>query len=310
MNICESFFKDRYSSRMKTDSILPDTDSFFFFFRKERHRFKQRGTWFHWRFINWIWMSQYFERYGTRQKPRNRWILRNVLEWSFQTSASHISQKRDIIKLIPKKSEELYYIKNWRPLTLLKWDYKIATKAIANRLKTHLHKLINNDQTGFLKGKFIGENIRLIDSAINNTAAKKKRKRKKKEKEKKKEERKKLPDFYFSLTLIKRLIHWNGLLYKKHLFLSDLALLLSNLTFLFSQPKKSGKNADTNGLWVKNTEIKLNQYADDTSLILDGWEKSLSEALRILKGFEKLFGLRLNSKKTEALWIGSCADKS
>ena len=43
---------------------------------------------------------------------------------------------------------------------------------IANPLKTHLHKLINNDQTGFLKGRFIGENIRLIDSIVNYTATK------------------------------------------------------------------------------------------------------------------------------------------
>jgi len=78
-----------------------------------------------------------------------------------------------MIKLSPEKSEELYYIKNWRPLTLLNYDYKIATKVIANHLKTHLHKLINNDQTGFLKGRFIGENIHLVDSVINYTAAKK-----------------------------------------------------------------------------------------------------------------------------------------
>ena len=61
---------------------------------------------------------------------------------------------------------------------------------------------------------------------------------------------------------------------------------------------------------VKDTEIKLSQYADDTTLILDGSEKSLSEALRVLESFEKVSGHRLNSKKTEALWIGSCAGKS
>ena len=36
-------------------------------------------------------------------------------------------------------------------------------KAIASRLKTVLPILISNDQTGFMKGRFIGENIRLID---------------------------------------------------------------------------------------------------------------------------------------------------
>ena len=63
------------------------------------------------------------------------------------------------------------------------------------------------------------------------------------------------------------------------------------------------------GLLVKDTETKLSQYADDTTLILNGSEKSLSEALKILQSFEKVSGLSLNSKKTEALWIGSCASK-
>ena len=90
-----------------------------------------------------------------------------ALNYSFKIGKPlSISQKRGIIKLIPKKSKELYYVKNWMPLTLLNCDYKIATKAIANHLETHLHKLMNND------GRFIGENIRLIDSVINYTAAK------------------------------------------------------------------------------------------------------------------------------------------
>ena len=49
---------------------------------------------------------------------------------------------------------------------------------------------------------------------------------------------------------------------------------------------------------------------DDKTLILDGSEKSISEALRTLESLEKVSGLRLNSKKTEVLWISSCASKS
>ena len=58
-----------------------------------------------------------------------------------------------------KKDADPHFIKNWRPLTLLNCDYKIATKAISNRTK-----LINDDQTGLIKGLFIGETIILIDS--------------------------------------------------------------------------------------------------------------------------------------------------
>ena len=40
--------------------------------------------------------------------------------------------------------------------------YKLASGSIAERMKTVLDKLINKDQTGFIKGRFIGENIRLV----------------------------------------------------------------------------------------------------------------------------------------------------
>ena len=83
-----------------------------------------------------------------------------------------ISQSRGIIKLIPKKDADLNLIKNWLPLTLLNCDYKIATKAIAKRIKTFLPKLVPYDQTGFIRDRFIGENIRLIDSVIKYTKAK------------------------------------------------------------------------------------------------------------------------------------------
>ena len=60
-----------------------------------------------------------------------------------------VTQRKAIIKLIPKKDAEPYFIKNWRPLTLLNCDYKIAAKSIANRLKPSLPDLLNYDQTGF-----------------------------------------------------------------------------------------------------------------------------------------------------------------
>ena len=69
--------------------------------------------------------------------------------------------------MIPKKNKAAKLFKNWRPITLLNRDYKIASKCIASRIQKFLSRLIDNDQTGFLKNKFIGENIRLVDSVIN-----------------------------------------------------------------------------------------------------------------------------------------------
>ena len=38
-------------------------------------------------------------------------------------------------------------------------DYKILTKCIASRMKTVLPNIIHSDQTGFLPGRYIGENV-------------------------------------------------------------------------------------------------------------------------------------------------------
>ena len=60
---------------------------------------------------------------------------------------------------------------------------------------------------------------------------------------------------------------------------------------------------------MNGNEIKISQYADDTTLILDGSLESLIASLHMLDNFQLLSGLKLNNKKTEALWIGANAGK-
>ena len=50
---------------------------------------------------------------------------------------------------------------------------------------------------------------------------------------------------------------------------------------------------------------KISQYADDTSLYLDGKESSLREVLSILDSFYFLSGLKMNAEKTKLIWIGA-----
>ena len=61
------------------------------------------------------------------------------------------------------------YLKNWRPITLLNIIYKIASGVVANRIKQYLPKLINEDQTGFISGRYIGENTRLLYDVLHFT---------------------------------------------------------------------------------------------------------------------------------------------
>ena len=67
-----------------------------------------------------------------------------------------ISQRRGIITLVPKEDGSLLDLSNWRPITLLNVDLKIASKAIAKRIESTLPNLIHSKQTGFVKGRYIG----------------------------------------------------------------------------------------------------------------------------------------------------------
>ena len=65
---------------------------------------------------------------------------------------------RGIIKLLPKDGDKTL-IRNWRPITLLNVSYKILAKIMALRLVNILPKFVNSTQTGFIKGRYILENL-------------------------------------------------------------------------------------------------------------------------------------------------------
>ena len=212
-------------------------------------------------------------------------------------------------------------------MTLLNCDYKIATKAIANRIKIFLPKLISDDQTGFIKNRFIGENILLIDSVIRYTAA-----------------RNILGLLLFldfekafdtlEWTFIQKTFKYFGygpqLLKWINIFYCNIESCILNNGWAsnFFKPTRGvrqgcpfspylfvlsvevmaeafRKNEKIRGITVKAKNIKLSQYADDTTLILDGSIEFLEESLRLLDLFGEVSGLRLNCGKTEALWIGA-----
>ena len=82
------------------------------------------------------------------------------------------SAKTAKVKLIPKNNH-YHEIKNWRPISLLNVDYKIASKALALRVENVLPVLIHYNQCGFVKGRYIGEAIRTIKDTMEYTQMKK-----------------------------------------------------------------------------------------------------------------------------------------
>ena len=255
--------------------------------------------------------------------------LVNSINYAYEVRQFSVSQRRGIIKVIPKKDADPCLVKNWRPITLLNTDYKIAAKAIANRLKIVIPKIVNNDQTGFIKGRFIGENIRLIEGIINYTATQN------------------IPgqllflDFEKAFDTVERLfiwktlesfnfgssiINWIKLCYQNiescilnngwasGYFTLDRGVRqgcpLSPYIFIICVEllaEKIRQNKTIKGISVQDEEINISQFADDATIILDGSKESFTAALQDLEQFGSISGLRLNNKKTEVLWIGSKA---
>ena len=89
-------------------------------------------------------------------------FILNSLNYGYKTGSLSITQKQGIITCLPKPNKSPFYLKNWRPFSLLNVIYKLASSVIASRLKNVSHKLIHEDQKGFIAGRFIGGNIRLI----------------------------------------------------------------------------------------------------------------------------------------------------
>ena len=92
-----------------------------------------------------------------------------AINFGYKKGQLSITQRQGIIICIPKENKPKHFLKNWRPLTLLDIVYKMASGTIANRIKLVINKLISKDQTGFIKGRYIGENIRLIYDLMNYT---------------------------------------------------------------------------------------------------------------------------------------------
>ena len=91
----------------------------------------------------------------------------NSLHYSHTVGILSPTQRHGTISLIHKGKDLVKdKLTNWRPISLTNADYKIISKALALRLKNVLPKIINPNQTGFVKGRKMPELIREMDDII------------------------------------------------------------------------------------------------------------------------------------------------
>ena len=89
----------------------------------------------------------------------------------FEKGEMSNSEKQAVITLIEKKGKDRSLLKNWCPISLVNVATKIMTKAIAWRIKKVLPDIIHQNQTGYVKDRFIGETIRSIYDIMDLAAA-------------------------------------------------------------------------------------------------------------------------------------------
>ena len=67
---------------------------------------------------------------------------------------------------------------------------------------------------------------------------------------------------------------------------------------------------DIKGIVRYDREVKLSQYADDTTIYLSGDREGLCGAMRVLEWFRKISGLAINKDKTSVMKIGALRGRS
>ena len=65
------------------------------------------------------------------------------------------------------------------------------------------------------------------------------------------------------------------------------------------------QSSGVNGIKIKDVEYLISQFADDTSIYLDGSRESFENVIKILAEFALCSGLKINYDKSQVVWLGS-----
>ena len=89
-----------------------------------------------------------------------------AIEKAYLVKQLSASQKQAEINLTEKKGRDKRYIQNWPPISLLKVDAKLISKALAERLKNVLPEIMSPNQNAYVKNRCIIKGGRLISDLL------------------------------------------------------------------------------------------------------------------------------------------------
>lgn len=237
------------------------------------------------------------------------------------------SQREGLLRLVHKKDER-NLAKNWRPISLLNTDYKIASKVITERLKSVMSAIVHQDQTCSVPGRTIFSNLQLVRDVLDMSDRTDETGILVTLDQEKAFDR---VDHEFLMRVLSKFgfgptfCGWVSLFYNNvfsriicngrltdPVFLSRgvrqgcplSPLLYVLVSEVFSTQIRKCKEIEGFRLpGAGGLQFKISQYADDATNFLKT-ERSLFKLLEIVKKYEKGSGAKLNTAKSEAMWLG------
>ncbi|KAL2081000.1 hypothetical protein ACEWY4_022853 [Coilia grayii] len=89
-------------------------------------------------------------------------LILDSINCAYEEGSFHRDQCNALITVLLKKGKDPLECASYRPISLICGDMKIYSKVLATRLEMVVDKLIQFDQTGFIKGRMASDNIRRL----------------------------------------------------------------------------------------------------------------------------------------------------
>ena len=235
-------------------------------------------------------------------------ILVDVFNESFASGSLPHSQKLSLIRLIHKKQDRRL-LKNWRPISLLNVDYKIAAKALANRLRTVLAEIVNEDQTCSVPGRSISDHLNLMRDLldyIDKTDECGILLNLDQEKAFDRVDRDFLQNVLIQFGFGDSFRRWIDVLYNGAHSKLIINGFLSPSINLEKGVRQGCPLSGIEGFRLPGAgglQFRVAQYADDTTLFLKD-DLSLRHVMNLINKYELATEAKLNKEKSEAMWVG------